>query len=196
MSKQTDNFYNKFSFFYPLVDMFLKAQKRFLFREISKLPFGQLLEIGVGDGKHLPLYTTHKITGIDTSLSMIQIARKHENERIQLLHMSGESLAFSGQAFDYVVLCHVLAVVDNPEALLQEAHRVLKPNGKLFILNHFTPANWLRHIDYAFQPAARVFHFKSVFFINRLTAIKKFTLLHETCFGRYAYFKLLIYSKP
>lgn len=195
MSKQTDNFYNHFSFFYPLVDLFLKPQKHKLFQEINKLPPGQLLEIGVGNGSHLKLYKTHQVTGIDTSFSMLDIAKKQKTDNIQLLQMNGEALLFPDQTFDYVILSHVIAVVDHPEKVLEEVDRVLKPNGQLFILNHFTPNNWLRHIDKAFQVVGKAFHFKSVFHINSLKAIKRFMLLKEITFGQFSYFKLLIYKK-
>jgi phosphatidylethanolamine/phosphatidyl-N-methylethanolamine N-methyltransferase len=195
MSKQADNFYDKFSVFYPLVDIFLKPQKRKLFEEINKLPFGELLEIGVGNGKHIGLYKTHKIIGIDTSFKMLEIARKEKNENVELIQMNAETLLFKDQTFDYIILSHVITVVDNPETLLQEAYRVLKPNGKIYILNHFTPNNWLKHVDNTFQILAKSFHFKSVFYIDSLKAIKKFTLLKEICFGKFSYFKLIIYCK-
>lgn len=195
MSKQTDNFYNKFSIFYPLVDIFLKPQKRKLFEEINELPFGQLLEIGVGNGKHFQFYKTHKVIGIDTSSKMLEIAEKRSNENIELKLMNAESLLFQDQTFDYIVLSHVIAVVDNPEKILKESYRVLKPNGKIFILNHFTPKNWLKYLDIFFQIFAKKLHFKSVFYIDDLKSIKKFTLLNEICFGKFSYFKLLIYCK-
>lgn len=195
MSRQTDNFYNKFSFLYPLVDIFLKPQKRKLFQEINSLPFGQVLEIGLGNGNHLQLYKTHKIVGIDTSLKMLEMAGKKKTENIELLQMNGETLLFQDQTFDYVILSHVIAVVDNPERLLEETYRVLKPSGKVFILNHFTPTNWLRYIDKSFKMVSKLFHFKSVFYINSLNTIKKFTLVKEISFGQLAYFKLLIYGK-
>ncbi|RZK57235.1 MAG: class I SAM-dependent methyltransferase [Pedobacter sp.] len=195
MSRQTDNFYNHFSFFYPVVDLFLKPQKHKLFQEINKLPYGQLLEIGVGNGSHLKLYKTHQVTGIDTSVSMLEVAKKHKTENIQLLQMNGEKLLFPDQTFDYVILSHVIAVVDFPEKVLEETYRVLKPDGQLFILNHFTPNNWLRHIDKVFQVFSKAFHFKSVFHIDSLTTIKKFRLLFEINFGQFSYFKLLIYKK-
>ena len=195
VSKQTDSFYNKFSGFYPLVDIFLKPQKRKLFQEINNLPFGQLLEIGVGNGKHFQLYKTHKVIGIDTSSKMLEIARKQKNEKIELLQMNAEALLFQDQTFDYIIISHVIAVVDNPEKLLEESYRVLKPNGKIYILNHFTPKNWLRHLDNSFHIISKIFHFKSVFYIDSLTAINRFTLLKEICFGKFSYFKLLIYCK-
>ena len=80
MSKHTDRFYNTFSVFYPLADIFLKPQKRRLLYEINTLTYGQLLEIGVGNGSHLPLYKTHHIIGIDTSINMLRLAKKKKRE--------------------------------------------------------------------------------------------------------------------
>lgn len=195
MSQQTHIFYNRFSFFYPCIDLFLKGQKKALFREINTLPFGQLLEIGVGNGKHLQFYKNHQITGIDTSLAMLQTAEKCKNENITLLQMNGENLLFSDASFDYVVLSHVIAVVGNPDKMLEETYRVLKPGGKIFILNHFTPDNGLKHFDSAFQRVGKLFHFKSLFYTSSLKALHQFTLLKELNLGRLSYFKLLIYTK-
>jgi phosphatidylethanolamine/phosphatidyl-N-methylethanolamine N-methyltransferase len=195
VSAKTQSFYNKFSFFYPLVDVFLRPQKRALFREINTLPQGNLLEIGVGNGAHLQLYKAHKVTGIDTSANMLAIAAKRKASNVELLQMNGESLDFADDYFDYVVLSHVIAVVDNPEKLLSEAFRVLKPDGRIFILNHFTPNNWLKFIDRSFNFVSRKLHFKSVFYIDDLSALRRFSLLKEISFGSLSYFKLLIYQK-
>src|SRR5688500_5992831 len=179
MSKAVESFYNKFSFFYPLVDVFLRPQKKVLLNEINSLPDGNLLEIGVGNGAHLQLYKKHKVVGIDTSAAMLAIAGKHNPNNAALLQMNGEALLFEDAQFDYVVLCHVIAVVDNPEQLLAEVFRVLKPNGRIFILNHFTPENWLKYIDHAFKFISRNFHFKSVFHLGEVKNISKFKLLKE-----------------
>lgn len=195
MSSNTDKFYNRFSIFYPIIEIFLKPQKRKLFQEINNLPFGRLLEIGIGNGTHLPFYNTHKVTGIDTSINMLEIARKKRIEDVEIIQMNGENLLFKDQTFDYIVLSHVITVVNNPEKLLEEIFRVLKPNGKVFILNHFTPNNWLRHIDNSFQTFSKIFHFKSVFHVNSLITINKFKLIKEISFSKLSYFKLLIYSK-
>lgn len=195
MSNHTHTFYNKFSFFYPCVDLFLSGQKKHLFKEINKLPCGQLLEIGVGHGKHLHLYKKHQVTGIDTSQAMLQTALKYKKENTQLLHMNGENLHFADATFDYVVLSHVMAVVAQPDKVLEESYRVLKPGGQVFILNHFTPNNSLRHLDSAFQRVGKLFHFRSLFYISNLKALHKFTLLKEINVGQLSYFKLLIYAK-
>lgn len=196
MSNHTHTFYNRFSFFYPCVDLFLSGQKKQLFKEINSLPPGALLEVGVGHGKHLHHYKKHYITGIDTSQAMLQTAEKHKQQSMQLLHMDGENLQFSDASFDYVVLSHVMAVVDHPNKVLEEVYRVLKPGGKIFILNHFTPNNGLRYLDSAFQSVGRLFHFRSLFYISHLKALHKFKLLKEVNVGQLSYFKLLIYAKP
>ncbi|RYZ25342.1 MAG: class I SAM-dependent methyltransferase [Chitinophagaceae bacterium] len=175
--------------------MFLRPQKRRLLHEINDLPFGQLLEIGIGNGRHLPLYQTHKVTGIDSSPVMVELAKKNKNQNMELFNMNGENLSFKDNSYDYVVLSHVIAVVDDPEKILKEIDRVLKPGGKLFILNHFTPENWLRHIDQSFQSFSKFLHFKSVFYLSSLGSLERFKLLNEINFGRFSYFKLLIYGK-
>jgi phosphatidylethanolamine/phosphatidyl-N-methylethanolamine N-methyltransferase len=195
MNNQTDHFYNKFSFLYPLVDIFLKPQKRVLFDEINRLPEGNLLEIGVGNGAHFQLYKKHKVVGIDTSAAMLEIARKKCCGNIKVFKMDGKALLFYDEEFDYVVLSHVIAVVDDPEQLLKEVLRVLKPHGQVFILNHFTPNSWLKHVDRAFGMISKLLHFKSVFCIDEIATIKKFILLKEVHFGLASYFKLLIYQK-
>lgn len=194
-SRQTESFYNNYAVFYPMIDGFLRPQKKVLLSEINRLPTGMLLEIGVGNGVHFRLYKKHKIIGIDISSTMLQLARKQNCGNIELLQMDGQAMSFKDSQFDYVVLSHVIAVVDNPEQLLREVIRVLKPKGKVLILNHFTPKNWLRHIDGAFHVISKLLRFRSVFDIHQVKTITNFTLLKEVRFGALSYFKLLIYQK-
>lgn len=188
-------FYDRLTPLYPAIDLFLKPQKRKFLRTINAYPPGKLLEIGVGNGAHLKYYTKHEVIGVDTSKSMLARARKHQKDNIRLLQMNGEALSFPNGSFDYVILSHVIAVVEDPEKVLDEVYRVLKPNGKVFILNHFTPDNWLKWLDISFEKISELLHFKSVFRITGLVQIKKFILLRELNAGLFSYFKILIYEK-
>lgn len=192
---KTSAFYDKIYFFYPVIDVFLKPQKSNLCKEVNSFPSGNLLEIGIGNGKHLPLFQNHKITGIDISPKMLKMAKKQEVSGVKLIQMDGENLQFNHHHFDYIVLSHTIAVVHNPEKLFKEIYRVLKPNGHIFILNHFTPKNWLRYIDYSFNLISNMFHFKSKFSIEDMTYLQKFKLIKETTYKPLSYFKLLIFSK-
>lgn len=195
MNTNTQSFYNNFSFFYPLVDIFLSPQKKVLLSKINQLPPGQLLEIGVGNGSYLPSYKMHRVTGIDVSIKMLKIAAKKKGTNTTLLQMNGETLLFENETFDYVVLSHVLAVVDDREKVLNEAYRVLKPNGRVFILNHFTPGNLLKYIDHMLSVFAKLFKFRSVFYVNDLVSLEKYKVISDISFGRTSYFKLLILEK-
>jgi phosphatidylethanolamine/phosphatidyl-N-methylethanolamine N-methyltransferase len=195
MPKNSEKFYDRFTLLYPIVDLFLKPQKRKFFGKINSYPHGQLLEIGVGNGAHFEYYRNHEITGVDNSGSMLVRAGKHLKDNIQLHQMNGETLGFPEAAFDYVVLSHVIAVVADPEKLLKEVNRVLKPGGKIFILNHFTPDNCLKYLDKAFGRISPLFYFKSVFHISALRELEKFKLLKEFNAGMFSYFKILIYEK-
>ena len=195
MNTSSETFYDRITPLYPVIDLFLKPQKQRLFYEINSYPPGRLLDIGVGNGAHLKYYTRHAVIGVDRSKKMIAAARKRQRDNIQLLQMDGEALAFPNESFDYVVLSHVIAVVEHPEKVLQEVHRVLKPGGRVIILNHFTPDNWLRYLDLSFAKISRLLHFRSIFRIADLAQIRKFRLLNECSIGVFSYFKVLIYEK-
>jgi phosphatidylethanolamine/phosphatidyl-N-methylethanolamine N-methyltransferase len=192
----TSTFYNRISFLYPAINYFLKGQRKLLLDEVNSVPPGRLLEIGVGNGSHLPLYTAHQVTGIDISEAMLRRAQRYKRNNIELLLMNGEDLLFPAASFDYVVMSHVLAVAKNQDQLLEQAYKVLKPDGKLFILNHFTPGNWLGYVDRAFHPLSSLFHFKSSFYLQDVKGLQRFSLLKQTELGRGSYFKLLIFCKP
>jgi len=191
----SEKFYDRLTFLYPIIELFLRLRKREFFRIINRYPTGRLLEIGVGNGTSLKYYARHEVIGIDTSKNMLTKARKNSSKNIQLFHMNGEMLIFQNELFDYVVLSHVIAVVEDPEKLFQEIHRVLKPNGKVIILNHFTPDNWLQYVDRSFEWVSKWLHFKSVFRMSSLNSIKHFQLLRDINGGLFSYFKILIYEK-
>jgi phosphatidylethanolamine/phosphatidyl-N-methylethanolamine N-methyltransferase len=192
----TGTFYNRISFLYPAINYFLQGQRKVLIKEVNSTLPGKLLEIGIGNGSHLPLYTSHQIIGIDISEAMLRKAQRFKSDNMELLLMNGENLLFSEACFDYVVVAHVLAVAKNPVQLLEQVYKVLKPGGKLFILNHFTPDNWLKYVDWAFQPLSTFLHFKSFFYLHTIKGIQRFCLLKQTEVGMCSYFKLLIFCKP
>jgi phosphatidylethanolamine/phosphatidyl-N-methylethanolamine N-methyltransferase len=192
----TTVFYNRLAPVYPILNVFLKPHKSALIKKVNSCPTGKLLEIGIGDGGHLPLYKKHEITGIDISGAMLQRAERHKSNLIQLVEMNGENLNFGDRTFDYIVLSHVVAVTENPGEMLNEAFRVLKPNGKLFILNHFTPDNALKYVDKIFDPVSRLLHFKSLFFQHDLDTLQRFSIVEQESIGKLSYFKIIILQKP
>ncbi|MGE4480327.1 class I SAM-dependent methyltransferase [Acidocella sp.] len=110
---------------------------------VNDTPGAKVLEVGVGTGLALPLYAAKKqITGIDLSRDMLAIAREraaglglHHVEA--LLEMDAQATSFEDGSFDVAVAMFVASVVPDPQALVRELRRVVKPGGKILFVNHF-----------------------------------------------------------
>src|SRR3981081_3086965 len=58
-----------------------------------------------------------------------------------LLEMNAEEMTFPDASFDKVVAMYVVSVVERPARLLEELHRVCRPQGEIFIVNHLRSDN-------------------------------------------------------
>src|SRR5918912_3540273 len=107
----------------------------------------RVLEVGVGTGLSLPLYPREvRVTGIDVSREMLDKARERVEKRglanvEALLEMDAQSMSFPDASFDKVVAMYVVSVVEHPARLLEELHRVCKPDGEIFLVNHVRSDN-------------------------------------------------------
>jgi ubiquinone/menaquinone biosynthesis C-methylase UbiE len=103
---------------------------------------GEILEVGVGTGLSFDDYDrSAAVTGIDLSEPMLQKAReKIATGRYpfvrQVLRMDAHEMAFADASFDCVVAQFVITLVADPERVLSECHRVVKPGGRIILVNH------------------------------------------------------------
>src|SRR5438477_4741752 len=116
--------------------------------EALRLRSGErVLEVGVGTGLSLPPYPRDvTITGIDVSSEMLEKARRRVTRRRlanveALLEMDAERMSFADASFDKVVAMYVVSVVERPARLLEELHRVCRPDGEIFLVNHVRSDN-------------------------------------------------------
>lgn len=80
----------------------------------------------------------HKVTGIDLAEEMLVKAReKVDRTSLRVVFQSGdaENLPFHDNVFDAVVNRHVLWNMPNPEMAVSEWFRVVKPGGKLVVID-------------------------------------------------------------
>ncbi len=102
---------------------------------------GETLEIGFGTGLNLPHYPTqiNKITTVDVNAGMGKRAKKRINDSpisVDNRVLNGESLPMDDNTYDSVVSTWTMCSIENLGRALAEIHRVLKPDGKLFFLEH------------------------------------------------------------
>jgi ubiquinone/menaquinone biosynthesis C-methylase UbiE len=96
---------------------------------------------GIGTGLDLPyLPPGASYTGTDITPLMLKRAEKRADQHnidIRLECADSHRLPFKNDAFDMIIMHLILAVVPDPGKALQEAERVLKSNGSIYILDKF-----------------------------------------------------------
>jgi len=161
--------YERFSHFYDLVyGKTLQDGREALSRAIRTLPAADVLEFGVGSGLMLPLYPRRfRVVGVDVSPGMLARARRRVRRlglaNVDLRLIDAEDTGIPDEAFDHVVLPYVYSVTPSPMHLLREAFRVCRPDGTIWILNHFSGLGRWDHLERPLKPFARWVGFRPDF---------------------------------
>ncbi|MFI7120069.1 class I SAM-dependent methyltransferase [Amycolatopsis sp. NPDC049868] len=106
---------------------------------------GDVLEVAVGTGLNLPLYPGEvTLTGIDLSDGMLAIARgraERLGHPVTLRRADAHDLPFDDDSFDTVVCTLGLCAIPDDGKALREMARVLRPGGKLILLDHIVSSS-------------------------------------------------------
>jgi ubiquinone/menaquinone biosynthesis C-methylase UbiE len=102
---------------------------------------GRTLELGAGTGANVELYpeaVTELVLTEPSEQMAARLRRRLERSAVAaaIVATPGEELPFADASFDTVTVTMVLCTVDDPDAVLHEVARVLRPGGSLLFLEH------------------------------------------------------------
>jgi ArsR family transcriptional regulator len=124
----------------PAVDQRLAALLR---AELGPAALGELLDIGTGAGRMLECLggQATRAVGLDLSTAALRLARARVHG-LGLAHCEFQcgdmyALPWEQPAFDTVTIDRVLAGAERPAAVLREAARVLRPGGRLLVIEGY-----------------------------------------------------------
>lgn len=124
------------------------------------MALGEVLDVGSGDGVNAELLAPHarRVTCLDSSERVLEAAKKRLEHVPNVSFCMGDmhALPMAEQAFDAVLLLHVLTYSLAPEEAIAEATRVLRPGGALALVTlaeheHDTIARAYDHVNHGFE---------------------------------------------
>lgn len=149
--------FDKIAFRYDFLNRVLSAGidigwRKKAINQLKSLQPKYILDVATGTGDvailaHRMLNAT-KITGIDISEGMLQIGSKkieklRLHNEIELVKGDSETISFGDNAFDAVTVAFGVRNFQNLEKGLAEILRVLKPGGRLVVLEFSKPKQFL-----------------------------------------------------
>jgi 2-polyprenyl-6-hydroxyphenyl methylase/3-demethylubiquinone-9 3-methyltransferase len=139
-----------------------------------------VLDVGCGGGllANPVAAAGHRVTGVDLSEPSLEVARRHDaTGTVRYLVQDARRLGLADGAFDAVCMMDFLEHVEDRDAVIKEAARVLKEGGRLFFHTfNRTPLAWLiaiKGVEWAVKNTPRRMHVYGLFL--------KPSELRETC---------------
>jgi ubiquinone/menaquinone biosynthesis C-methylase UbiE len=109
-------------------------------RWVCSQAVGDVLELAIGTGRNLPYYPSDvRLTGVDHTPAMIDLARQRADALGRAVHLrvgDAQALDLPDEQFDTVVATLALSSIPDERQALAEAQRVLRPGGRLLLLEH------------------------------------------------------------
>jgi ubiquinone/menaquinone biosynthesis C-methylase UbiE len=102
---------------------------------------GRVVEIGIGSGLNLPLYTdkVERVIGLEPSPRLLTMARRAavgSAVPVDLIEGSAEAIPIEDGSIDTVVTTWTMCSIPDAARALRDMRRILKPNGRLLFVEH------------------------------------------------------------
>jgi len=114
---------------------------------LGELPEGaDILELGSGTGANFKYYPpSHLAVSSELSGEMLSIARTKTRGNL-LVQADAQQLPFPANSFDAVFATLVFCSIPDPMMAFAEVRRVLRPDGRVVLLEHVRPPGWLGRV--------------------------------------------------
>ncbi len=141
-----------------------------VFQKVLPLLPKPWLEIGVGSGRFAQALGIK--TGIDPSAKLLAIAR---TRGIKVFQAKGEERFFGEETFGSIFLIVTLCFIDSPLAVLLEAHRILKKEGKLVLGLVLRDSPWGRFYSEKKEQGHRFYKYATFYSYQEVTELLEHT---------------------
>ena len=121
--------------------------RRALVESIQARPTDRVLDVATGTGLVASAVKRRYgcgVVGLDQSADMLAIARRRSGVYDELVLGRAQELPFADASFDHVTFTYLLRYVDDPSAVMRELARVVKPGGRVAMLEFAVPRGVLR----------------------------------------------------
>lgn len=160
---QVEQMFNDIAHRYDFLNRFLslgidRGWRKKAIKSIADIKPKQILDVATGTAD-LAIAALRlnpdKITGIDLSAQMLEAGRikiknNHQDTKIELIKGDSEALPFEDNSFDAVTVAFGVRNFENLQQGINEMYRVLKPQGKIAILEFSQPKSF---------PYKQLYHF-------------------------------------
>ena len=179
----------------PLRNYIFSRQKDLILDLVAPHAGERILDVGCGTGDKL-LFFRDKwclVTGIDSSVEMLKIAREKHGDHAELILAQAEDIPFSDNEFDIVTIINVLEIANDPQKVIAEAIRVCR--GRVFIgfLNSYSFAGTKQRLkEISGFPISQKIHF---FSLNEIrTMVRRLIGDTDIKWGSVIYFPGIVYD--
>ncbi|HLH64602.1 MAG TPA: class I SAM-dependent methyltransferase, partial [Solirubrobacteraceae bacterium] len=102
-------------------------------KAVDPRPGQRILDVATGTGMVAAELARRgaRVTALDQSESMLEVARARHGERVEFVHGEAERLPFGDGAFDALTFTYLLRYVDDPARTMRELARVVAPGGRI-----------------------------------------------------------------
>lgn len=116
--------------------------RRALVDAIDARPTDRVLDVATGTGMVAQALRRRfgcAVVGLDQSADMLRIARARGGIFEAIVEGRAERLPFADAAFDHLTFTYLLRYVDDPAATMRELARVVKPGGRVAMVEFGVP---------------------------------------------------------